>query len=117
MAHGDKTNGNAARDRDQRMSALLIDALHHSSRRRILRALHSSGDAHSPVQLSKMIDEDISNIDYHLKILVSLGAAVKTGERPVRGARENFFASTVADHKQMVAILADTERDDGAVRR
>jgi DNA-binding transcriptional ArsR family regulator len=94
------------------MSPLLIQALNHPLRRKLLRALHSSADARSPVQLSKMTGEDISGIDYHIKILVSLGAAVKTGDRQVRGARENFFLSKVSDHKQMVTILADTESDD-----
>lgn len=112
MADRDKTNGDAARNKDQRMSALLIHALHHPLRRKLLRTLHGSGEAHSPVQLSKMTGEDISNIDYHLKILVEMDAAAKTGDRQVRGARENFFASKVADHRQMVAILADTELDD-----
>lgn len=108
----DETNGGAAQGKDQRMSPLLIQALNHPLRRKLLRALHSSDDARSPVQLSKMTGEDISSIDYHIKILVSMGAAVKTGDRRVRGARENFFLSKVSDHEQMVTILADTERDD-----
>jgi DNA-binding transcriptional ArsR family regulator len=112
VARGDKTNGSGAKGESQRMSALLIQALNHPLRRKLLRALHSSDDARSPVQLSKMTGEDVSSIDYHIKILVSMGAAVKTGDRRVRGARENFFLSKVSDHKQMVTILADTERDD-----
>ena len=116
MPDGDRTNGGAAQDKGQRMSALLIRALNHPLRRKLLRALHGSSEAHSPIQLSRMTGEDVSNIDYHIKILVSLGAAVKTGDRRVRGARENFFASGVSDHKQIVAILADTERDDRGVR-
>lgn len=112
MANGDETNGGAAQGKSQRMSPLLIQALNHPLRRKLLRALHGADDARSPVQLSKMTGEDISSIDYHIKILVSLGAAVKTGDRQVRGARENFFLSKVSDHKQMVTILADTERDD-----
>ncbi len=99
------------------MSALLIQALNHPVRRKILRVLNGSGDPCSPVKLSKTIGQDVSNIDYHVKILVSMGAAMKTGDRQVRGARENFFASTVSRHEQMVAILADTERDDNGVCR
>ena len=112
MANGDKTNGSSTNGKSKRMSALLIQALNHPLRRKLLRALHSSDNACSPVQLSKMTGEDISSIDYHIKILVSMGAAVKTGDRRVRGTRENFFVSTVSDHKQMVTILADTELDD-----
>jgi hypothetical protein len=112
MTDGDGPNGDSGQSKNQRMSPLLIQALNHPLRRKLLRALHSSDDARSPVQLSKLTGEDISSIDYHIKILVSLGAAVKTGDRQVRGARENFFLSKVFDHKQMVTILADTERDD-----
>jgi DNA-binding transcriptional ArsR family regulator len=112
MPDRDEAGGGAAHGKDQRMSALLIQALNHPLRRKLLRALHRCGDARSPVQLSKMTGEDISGIDHHIKILVSLGAAVKTGDRQVRGVRENFFLSRVFDHKQMVTILADTEHED-----
>jgi DNA-binding transcriptional ArsR family regulator len=112
VANADKKNGNGAKGKSQRMSPLLIQALNHPLRRTLLRALHNSDGARSPVQLSKMIGEDVSSIDYHIKILASLGAAVKTSDRQVRGARENFFLSKVSDHEQMVTILADTERDD-----
>ena len=112
MINGDETNGGGAQGKSQRMSPPLIQALNHPLRRKLLRALHGSDDAHSPVQLSKLTGEDVSSIDYHIKILVSMGAAVKTGDRKVRGARENFFVSMVSDHKQMATILADTEPDD-----
>ena len=112
LTGGGGTNGGAARDNGQRMSELLIAALNHPLRRKLLRALHSADDARSPIQLSKAIEANVSNIDYQIKVLESLGAVVKTGDRQVRGARENFFASRVSGHKQMVAILADTARDD-----
>ena len=112
MTDGDGPNGGGAQSKGQRMSPLLIQALNHPLRRKLLRALHSSDDARSPVQLSKITGEDVSSIDYHVNILVSLGVAVKTGDRQVRGARENFFLSKVSGHEQMVTILADTERDD-----
>ena len=112
LTGGGGTNGGAARDNGQRMSELLIAALNHPLRRKLLRALHNADDARSPMQLSKTIEANVSNVDYHVKVLESLGAVVKTGDRQVRGAREHFFASKVSSHKQMVAILADTARDD-----
>lgn len=112
LTDGGGTNGGGAKDNGQRMSEPLIAALNHPLRRRLLRALHSAGDARSPIQLSKIIGANVSNVDYHVKVLESLGAVAKTGDRQVRGARENFFASKVSGHEQMVAILADTARDD-----
>lgn len=114
MANGKGTDDKAAPG-DQRMSGSLIRAIDHPLRRVLLRALHRSSEPRSPVQLSKETGESVGKIAYHVSILVLQGAAVKTGERQVRGARESFFTSTVAGHKQMVTILADTERDDDAL--
>jgi DNA-binding transcriptional ArsR family regulator len=94
------------------MSALLINALNHPLRRKILRGLHGAGEARSPAQLSKVVGRDVSSVSYHMKVLTDMGAVKKTGDRPARGARETFFASKVAEHSQMIAILADTEEDD-----
>ena len=54
----------------------------------------------------------MSSVSYHMQVLADMGAVKKTGDRPARGARESFFASKVADHSQLITILADTEKDD-----
>jgi DNA-binding transcriptional ArsR family regulator len=99
------------------MTAALIEAVNHPLRRKLLRTLHSSDDARSPIQLSKIIGGEVSTVAYHMKALASRGAAEKTGYRHVRGARENFFVSKVSGHRQVIAILADTEGEDDEARR
>lgn len=107
----------AMRDEAQRMSAALIRALDNATRREALRFLHLHGTACSASQLSKWIDTDPTNISYHLRILFNVGAVSRAGERLVRAVPEKLFASEVADHRQVVSILADTEQDDEWLRR
>lgn len=116
MSDQDMTNGSEERGEDQRMSARLIYVLSHPLRRRLLRAFNSSSEPLSPSQLSKDLGADLTRTAYHVRIIALQGAAVRAGVRRVRGVHETLYASTVAKHKQMVAILADTARDDDASR-
>jgi predicted transcriptional regulator len=113
---GNETRG-AESGKSQRMSAALIRALDNATRREALRFLHRRGCACSASQLSRWIDTDATNISYHLKILSNLGAVSRAGERLVRSVPEKLFASEVSGHRQIVAILADTEQDDEWLRR
>ncbi len=99
------------------MSATLIRALNHPVRREALRLLHRSGESKSAVQMSRSLRVSGEKLSYHLKVLAELGAVARAGERRVRGVPEKFFASEVSDHERIIAILADTERDDDAIRR
>lgn len=107
----------AASSESQRMSAALIRALDNATRREALRSLHRRDCACSAIQLSRWIDTDATNISYHLKILFKLGAVSRAGERLARAVPEKLFASEVSGHRQIVAILADTEPDDAWLRR
>lgn len=99
------------------MSAGLIRALDNATRREALRSLHRRGCPCSASQLGKWIDTDPTNISYHLKILFNLGAVSRAGEKMVRAVPEKLFASRVSSHRQIIAILADTEQDDAWLRR
>ena len=101
----------------QRLTALMISALDNATRRETLRSLHRRGGAYSASQLSEWIDTDPTNISYHLRILFNVGAVSRAGERLVRAVPEKLFASEVAGHRQVVAILADTEEDDEWLRK
>jgi DNA-binding transcriptional ArsR family regulator len=102
---------------DQRMSPMLIKALNHPVRREALRLLHETSEGRSAVQLTQFIDVAGTKVSYHLKVLSNLGAITRAGERTVRGVLEKFFVSAVADHRQVISILTDTESDDDPVRR
>lgn len=117
MTDGDKTNGCGVEGEGQQVTAALLEALNHSLRRKLLRALHCSDDARSPVQLSRIVGVEVSMTAYHVRTLARLGAVEKADSRHVRGARETFFVSRVAGNRQVIAILADTEAEDDEARR
>lgn len=45
----------------------------------------------SPRQLSELLDHDLSNISYHVRVLDELGLIEMVGEEPVRGAVAHFY--------------------------
>lgn len=98
------------------MSPLLIQALNHPIRREALRLLHRSAEPMSAVQLSPFIRTVKTNVSYHLRVLADFDAVRQVDERYVRGVPEKLFASEVSAHKQVLAILADTEASDSDVR-
>lgn len=101
----------------QRMTSMLITALGHPVRREILRMIHGSDGPMSAIRISKIVEGTQNRISYHLGVLCKLGALSLHSERPARGAKEKFFASEVADHLGVLAVLADTEAEDVCVRR
>jgi DNA-binding transcriptional ArsR family regulator len=113
----DEDGDGQTRDESQRMSPPLLQALNHPIRRETLRLLHRSVGPRSAVQLSPRIATVKTNVSYHLKVLAKFGAVERVDERHVRGAPEKLFASAVAGHRQVLAILADTEVSDDAIRR
>ena len=101
----------------RRMSATLIQALDHPSRREVLRHLHRLGKPQSANGLSKLIDAPGTTISYHLKVLLDLGVISLESEQQVRAVFEKLFASEVSEHETVVAILADTEQEDAQLRK
>ena len=69
---------------------LLLAALRHPLRRRILR-LMVDGEALSPSQLAETLNESLSSVSYHVRVLAECGALVSAGEKPVRGATQHFY--------------------------
>jgi DNA-binding transcriptional ArsR family regulator len=94
----------------------LVRALAQPFRRQILRALHEVGEARSPNELSKILSVPVGHVSYHVKVLRECGALVLTDTRPVRGAMEHFYASTVAENDLVTSVLGLTGEDDEAPR-
>ena len=117
MARRSGANGRAGRDGGEGVTAALIDALNNPLRRELLRRLHDSDEARSPSELAETVDEGLSNVSYHMRVLAKRRAVKKTRKRQVRGANESFFVSRVAGNERVVLILADTEREDSGARR
>jgi DNA-binding transcriptional ArsR family regulator len=93
-------------------SAELIKTLNHRLRRDILRVLHASEGPQSPVRIAKKLDEPLSNVSYHAKMLLLRRGTALVRTRRVRGAVEHFYASRVADNQAVRALLEETRRPD-----
>lgn len=98
------------------MSPTLLRALNNPIRRESLRQLHQGDDPRSANQLSGAMNASLGRISYHLTVLAGQGVIRPVEERRVRGATEKFFVSQVSDHRQVIAILAETEADDDGLR-
>jgi DNA-binding transcriptional ArsR family regulator len=83
----------AAEERQTTVDVNVLKALGHPLRQRILQAL-SDREA-SPSQVAKEIDEPLSNVSYHFKILVKCEAVALVRTEPVRGALEHFYRATM----------------------
>lgn len=95
------------------ISATLIKALDHPLRRELLRKL-SDGEEWSPSALTKVVPSrfDLSTVTYHVKVLAKFDAVGFTRDRPVRGFKEHFYVSYVADSEHVAAVLRTTEEED-----
>jgi DNA-binding transcriptional ArsR family regulator len=93
-------------------TAVLISALNHPLRRRILRVL-ASGESASATDLSELLDVRLGNIAYHMKVLTELKVLWLSGTQQVRGAQERFYRS-VLDGKPAWAktALEQTRKGD-----
>src|SRR5690242_18756507 len=91
VAMGKENNG-GSRGQELNWSAL-VSASIHPTKVAILEAIDWLGRPTSPVELDKMLGDDLrlSDVAYHMKSLLKLGAVEKINDRPVRGARETFY--------------------------
>jgi DNA-binding transcriptional ArsR family regulator len=106
----DKKRGRGKAESERQ--AMLIGALNHQLRRRILRVLHAGDEPRSPVQLAKELEEPLSTVSYHVTVLIGFCALEPAGERQVRGTVEHFYASTVAAEANLTAMLEATAEAD-----
>lgn len=67
----------------------LVKALGHPLRAQVLSILNER--TASPVELSKMLGERLTNVSYHVRQLQKYGCIELVEERPVRGANEHFY--------------------------
>lgn len=72
----------------------LLTALGHPLRRRILREM-ADGIAISPRELSTALGQPLSNVSYHVRVLVGCDAVKLIEAKPARGSIEHFYRSAV----------------------
>ncbi len=88
----------------------LLTALRHPLRRRILRRMDED-KAISPRELSSQLHEPLSNVSYHVRVLVDCSAVTLVGTQPVRGSMQHFYCSAI-DAPWARQVLGISEAED-----
>lgn len=94
------------------MSQKLIAALRHPLRREILR-LMSDGREASPSEVAEELDQLLSNVAYHVRVLVECGALKPVGKRKARGATQHFYSWSMEADWARAMLEADAEESSG----
>jgi DNA-binding transcriptional ArsR family regulator len=93
-----------ARGRRSRTHDLLV-ALRHPLRRQILQEMEG-GKTTSPRELATKLEHPLSNVSYHVRVLVDCGVLTLVRTKQVRGSTQHFYRSALkADWAQ--AVLGD----------
>lgn len=86
----------------------LLLALRHPLRRRILHLLGGK-EARSPRELADILEEPLSNLSYHVRVLADCGAVQLVGTQQVRGSTQHFYRSSVKS-EWAKSVLRSTSR-------
>lgn len=88
----------------------LLIALRHPLRRRILRRMDNEV-AISPRELSRQLEEPLSNVSYHVRVLVNCEAVTLVDTQPVRGSMQHFYCSAI-EAPWARQVLGTSEAED-----
>jgi DNA-binding transcriptional ArsR family regulator len=80
-------NGNSETDE-------LLKALEHPMRRAILREMNDE-DLLSPSEAAPLMEDSVSNVSYHFRVLGRGKLAELVEEQQVRGATQHFYRRTL----------------------
>jgi DNA-binding transcriptional ArsR family regulator len=69
-------------------------AIAHPLRRALLKLCLEAQSPISPKRLSELTDHSLSNVSYHVRVLVDCGAVEVAGKQPVRGSTQHFYDVT-----------------------
>ncbi len=96
----------------------ILAALRHPTRRRVLIEMTSTPNPISPVELSRAANERLSNVSYHVRVLLGLQMIRLVETRPVRGSTQHYYEPGPAlDIPWVRSVLhLPAKDDDGAVR-
>ena len=89
----------------------LLVALRHPLRRRILRQM-AGEEAVSPRALSTTLDQPLSNVSYHVRVLADCAAVTLVRTEPVRGSVQHFYSTAIeAPWARQVLRLGESNGD------
>ena len=100
------TNLNRSDDND------LLVALRHPLRRDILRTMVDK-EAISPREIATALDQPLSNVSYHVRVLADCAAVSLVNTKPVRGSMQHFYCTAI-EAPWAIQVLGLGERDGGA---
>lgn len=88
-----------------------VDAVQHPLRREILRLAVERGERFSPTQASRALEQDLSVVSYHVKVLTDKGVLTLVSKRPTHSSVEHFYApiSSALEHPIVRVILQEEE--------
>lgn len=92
----------------------LLIALRHPLRRTILSVL-AGDEPRSPRELAERLDQPLSNLSYHVRVLVDCGALKLVRTQQVRGSTQHFYRSAVRAEWAR-SVLDKTKRPRGSGR-
>jgi DNA-binding transcriptional ArsR family regulator len=102
------TNLNRSDDND------LLVALRHPLRREILREM-AGEEAISPREISSALQQPLSNVSYHVRVLADCATISLVGTKPVRGSMQHFYCTAIeAPWARQVLGLDEREHDGPA---
>lgn len=88
----------------------LFTAIGHPLRRRILRTMLDGGREISPRQLSAGLNEPLSALSYHVRVLAECDAIKLVRTAQVRGSTQHFYRATVKAEWARTALKATEGR-------
>jgi DNA-binding transcriptional ArsR family regulator len=83
----------------------LFMALAHPLRRQILRKMLAGGQT-SPRDLAAGLDEPLSALSYHVRVLAECGAIKLVRTRQIRGSTQHFYRPAVRAKWARIALKA-----------
>ena len=84
----------------------LFNALGHPLRRRILRKMLGEEGEVSPAELAEKLDEPLSALSYHVRVLAECRALKLVRTRKIRGSTQHFYRAVVKTDWALSALAA-----------
>jgi DNA-binding transcriptional ArsR family regulator len=93
----------------------MLVALRHPLRRQILKTM--ADEESSPRDLAETLGRPLSNVSYHVRVLVNCGVLELVRTRQVRGSMQHFYRPLVEDEwaRNIIGIGAKPTRAIGPV--
>ena len=88
----------------------LFTALGHPLRRRILRQMIGKNGETSPRDLAASLDQPLSALSYHVRVLAECGAIKLVRTKQIRGSTQHFYRPAVKAQWARTALKASESR-------